>query len=30
MKHINTNYHRLNLEEREEISRGLWAGENFS
>lgn len=27
---MNNNYHRLTLAEREEISRGLWAGENFS
>ncbi len=27
---MKTKYHRLTLAEREEISRGLWAGENFS
>ncbi len=27
---MNTKYHRLTLAEREEISRGLWADENFS
>ncbi len=27
---MSAKYHRLTLAEREEISRGLWAGENFS
>lgn len=27
---MNTKYHRLTLADREEISRGIWAGENFA